>query len=54
MDAWQEFIVGFLKVLKEDDQLHTAAVHVLEAHAEAEEARADHERALAEKARARR
>ena len=50
-EAWEEFITRFVQLLKDDEELHTAVIHLLGAHAQAEEARADHERALAEKAR---
>ncbi len=51
MDTWEAFVTRFVELLKEDEELHTAFIEVLGAHANAEEARADHERALAEKAR---
>lgn len=51
MDPWEAFVTRLVELLKEDEELHTAFIGVLGAHAQAEEARADHERALAERAR---
>lgn len=50
-DPWKEFVTRFVELLKEDEELHTAVIGLLGAHAQAEEARADHERALAARAR---
>lgn len=49
--AWEGFVIRVVQLLQDDEELHAAAVRVLDSHAHAEEARADHEHALAERAR---
>lgn len=49
-DAWETFVTRLVKLLEVDEELHTAFIDVLGAHAEAERARAEHEMALARKA----
>lgn len=50
-DPWEDMVTRIVQLLKDDEELHTAFIAVLGAHANAEEARAEHERALAERAR---